>query len=65
MKLSIIFLFNNNKFNKIENNKLIEAIDWVIKYFNELSGTKQNVIGLFKKENIIWHDSYILLRQKK
>lgn len=34
---SLINIFIRNKFNRIENKKLIDAIDWVKKYFNEAS----------------------------
>lgn len=37
IKLLISKFFIKISFNKIENKKLIEAIDWVIKYFKEAS----------------------------
>lgn len=37
IKLFISKFFIKISFNKIENKKLIEAIDWVIKYFKEAS----------------------------
>lgn len=40
IKLLISKFFNKIIFNKIENKKLIEAIDWVRKYFNEASEDK-------------------------